>query len=222
MTTRDDFDINLIVSVVQNGGFFDRGTLTLFALDCPTEQVIVEWEDGSRSQHKPQDALEKITMDALIGKHPNRVFLTPESLERLRGDADKPELTATEQTLVRVAPDTTLADVHALNANEAARERLKAEQGTLFFKVAATMYRLDPAGVAHDLNDEHEYEGEVADLIPRLPECETAGDCSRVIHEICAKWFKGRVRSLDNYQEIGEAVWNLWQRHRLNSETYVD
>jgi len=27
MTARDDFDINLIVSVVQNGGFFDRGTL---------------------------------------------------------------------------------------------------------------------------------------------------------------------------------------------------
>ena len=83
----DDSDISHIVSIVLNGGFFDRGTLTLFALDCPTEQVIVEWDDGSRSQHKPQDALEKISTGELMGKHPNKVFLTTESLERLRGNA---------------------------------------------------------------------------------------------------------------------------------------
>ena len=126
------------------------------------------------------------------------------------------------QTIRRILPETTLADIQELKVNEAARERLKLEQGTLFFKIAATMYRLDPEGVAHDLNDEHEYDGEISDLIPRLPECKTAEDCSRVIHQICAKWFNGSVRSLDNYQEIGEAVWNLWQRHSLNSETYVD
>ena len=106
------------------------------------------------------------------------------------------------QIIRRILPDTTLADIQALNANVAAQERLKAEQGTLFFKVAAAMYRLDPEGVAHDLNDEHEYNGEIADLLPRLPECDNAEDCSRLIHEVCAKWFSGRVRSVEHYQEI--------------------
>ncbi len=122
------------------------------------------------------------------------------------------------QTIRRILPHTTLKDVEELKVNEAARERLKLEQGTLFFKIAAAMYRLDPAGVAHDLNDEHEYEGEISDLIPRLPECETAEDCSRVIHEICAKWFNGRVRTVEHYQEIGAAIFEIWQEQRADSE----
>ena len=113
MIMRDDCDMDVIKSIIDNGGFLDRGTLTMLSFDWPNEQVIVEWDDDSRSQHSPQDALEKITMGALMGKHPNKVRLTSESLERLRGDADKPELTATEQTLVRVMPDTTLADKRA-------------------------------------------------------------------------------------------------------------
>jgi hypothetical protein len=74
-----------IQAVIENGGFLDRGSLTLLRLDCPDAQIVIEWEDGSRSEHKPQAALEKITLDALIGKHPQRVYLTPESLESLRG-----------------------------------------------------------------------------------------------------------------------------------------
>jgi hypothetical protein len=73
-----------IQDVIVNGGFLDRGTLTMLRLDCPDAQVVIEWQDGSRSQHTPQAALEKITMDALMGKHPQRVYLTPESLERLQ------------------------------------------------------------------------------------------------------------------------------------------
>ena len=210
MTTRDDCDINHIVSVVQNGGFFDRATLTLFALDLPTEQVIVEWEDGSRSQHKPQDALEKITMDALIGKHPNKVFLTPESLERLRGDTDKPELTATEQTLVRVMPDTTLADVHELRKNKAATQSLKANQGTLFNSVAAILYRADTEGCIFDENP-HDYEPEVAAILPRLPECNSADDVCRVVHQEFSRWFAGRVRPEENYSTVSAEIWQVWQ-----------
>lgn len=85
MTTNHDCDMDVIRAIVENGGFLDRGTLTLLRLDCPDAQVVIEWEDGSRSEHKPQGALEKITLDALMGKHPQRVYLTPESLERLQG-----------------------------------------------------------------------------------------------------------------------------------------
>ena len=88
MNPHSDCDTENIKAIVQNGGFLGRGTLTLFALDCPNEQVIVEWDDDSRSQHKPQDALEKITLSALMGKHPNSVYLTSESLERMRGIAN--------------------------------------------------------------------------------------------------------------------------------------
>lgn len=120
------------------------------------------------------------------------------------------------ETLQRVLPEITLAEIQELKANEAARERLKAEQGTLFFKIAAAMYRIDPESVAHDLNEEHEYEGEVGDIIPRLPECKNAQDCSRVIHEVCSKWFTGHVRSLERYQKIGAAIWELWEGEQLN------
>jgi len=206
----DECDINHIVSVVQNGGFFDRGTLTLFALDLPTEQVIVEWEDGSQSQHKPQDALEKITMGALMGKHPSKVRLTTESLQRLRGDADKPELTATEQTLVRVMPDTTLADINELRANESAKQSLKANQGRLFNSVAAILYRHDVEGCIFTENP-HDYEPQVAAILPRLPECHSADDVCRVVHQEFSRWFAGRVRPADDYATVSAEIWQVWQ-----------
>jgi len=84
MIMHHECDMEVIRAIVENQGVLDRGTLTLLTLDGPNEQVVIEWQDGSRSEHKPQGALEKITMDALIGKHPQRVYLTPESLERLQ------------------------------------------------------------------------------------------------------------------------------------------
>lgn len=182
----------------------------MFSFDWPHEQVIVEWDDDSRSQHTPQDALEKITMGALMGKHPNKVFLTSVSLERLRGDADKPELTMAEQTLLRVMPDTTMADIHELRANESATQSLKANKGTLFHSVAAILYRADTEGCIFDENP-HDYEPEVAAILPRLPECHSADDVCRVVHQEFSRWFAGRVRPEENYSTVSAEIWQVWQ-----------
>lgn len=117
------------------------------------------------------------------------------------------------QTIRRILPDTTLQDVEALKANEAARQCIIAERGTLLFDVTATMYRIDPAGVAHDLNDEREYDFECVGVIQRLPQCKNAQDCAIVIHDECFKSFNGRVRSVEHYKEIGAAVWQVWLKH---------
>jgi hypothetical protein len=114
------------------------------------------------------------------------------------------------QTLKRVLPEISDADIQDLKDTEAAREHLKAEQGTLFFKVAGLFYKYDVEGIVFD-EREHEYEGEVGTIIPRLAECQNAQDCSRVIHEEFAKWFAGRVRSVELYQELGAAVFEAWQ-----------
>lgn len=168
--------MNIVQTILENGEFPDLGTLTMFALDHPDEQVIVEWNDDSRSQHAPHDALEKITLARLMGKHPTGVFLTSESLERLR---DK-----------------------------------TAEQGTLFFKVASLLYKYDVEKIVFD-EREHEYECEAGAIIPRLPECQNAQDCARMIQQVFAKLFAGRVTPLECYQELGKAVWNVWQAEQL-------
>ena len=117
------------------------------------------------------------------------------------------------QTIQRVMPDTTKQDIDALNANESARQRIIAERGTLLFDVAATMYRIDPAGVAHDLNDEREYDLECVGVIQRLPQCKNGQDCAIVIHDECFKSFSGRIRSVEHFREIGAAVWQVWLNH---------
>ena len=202
--------MNITQSIIDNGGFLDRGTLTMFSFDWPNEQVIVEWDDDSRSQHSPQDALEKITMGALMGRHPNRVFLTSKSLERLRGDADKPELTATEQTLVRVMPETTLADINELRENEAATQNLKANQGTLFNSVAAILYRADTEGCIFDENP-HDYEPQAAAIITDLPQCHSAQDCCLVVHKAFSRWFAGHVKTAEHYATVSAEIWQVWQ-----------
>ena len=104
---------------------------------------------------------------------------------------DKPELTMAEQTLLRVMPDTTLADIHDLRKNETAAQSLKASQGALFNSVAATLYRHDVEGCIFTENP-HDYEPQVAAILPRLPECQTAADAQfddsfRRFHEQASK-----------------------------------
>ncbi len=188
--------MNIIKTIIDDGGFFDRGTLTLFATDCPNEQVNVEWNDGSRTQHKPRKALEEISMASYMGKTPNKVFLTRESLERLR------EMT-----------DMTMPEIQEMKTSMAAREKLIAEHGDLFKEVSALLFRHDPQTIAYPGNED-EYDSEAATIIPRLSECHNAQDCSRVIHEEFSKWFAGRVRSLEYYQELGAAVFETWQLNK--------
>lgn len=115
----------------------------------------------------------------------------------------------------RILPDTTLADVQEIKANAIARQRLKVEQDTLFFKVASLLYKFDVEGVVFD-EREHELEPEAAEIIPLLPKCKNTQDCARMIQQVFAKWFGGRVRSLEHYQELGAAVFEAWQSQQLN------
>ena len=118
------------------------------------------------------------------------------------------------ETLQRVLPEITLAEIQELKANEAARERLKAEQGALFNAIAGLLYRYDVEGCIFDDNP-HDYEGETGTIIPRLPECQNAQDCCRVVHEEFSKWFDGQVAPMENYAEVAAKIWELWQRQTL-------
>jgi hypothetical protein len=84
------------------------------------------------------------------------------------------------------------------------------EKDTLLFKVTSLLYMHDPAGIVFDESN-HEYETEAGAIIPRLPECQNAQDCARMIHGEFMKAFAGLVRPIDEYGELGKAVWKVWQ-----------
>jgi hypothetical protein len=74
--------MNVLKTIVENGGgITDKGILTLFALDYPNENVTVEWSDKTREKLKAQAALEAISLNQLMGKHAERVFLSAESVK---------------------------------------------------------------------------------------------------------------------------------------------
>jgi hypothetical protein len=125
---------------------------------------------------------------------------------------DKPELTMDEQTLLRVMPDTTLADIHELSKNEAATQCLKVNQGTLFNSVAAILYRHDVEGCIFTENP-HDYEPQAAAFIQRLPESHSAQDCCRVVHQEFSRWFADRVKPAEDYATVSAEIWQVCQNH---------
>lgn len=121
------------------------------------------------------------------------------------------------KTMQRVFPGITKAEIQDLNDKAAAREHLKAEQGALFNAIAGLLYRYDVEGCIFDDNP-HDYEGETGTIIPRLPECQNAQDCCRVVHEEFSKWFDGHVAPKEKYGEVAAKIWELWQRQTLGNK----
>ena len=117
------------------------------------------------------------------------------------------------EKLQSVMPATTMDDVRFLQAADTTRQRQIAEQGTLFFKVAALLYRHDPEGVSVT-DSEHEYEGEAGTIIERLPACRSSQDCFRVVTEEFSRWFDGRISPGETYAKISAEIWELWQTQK--------
>ena len=93
------------------------------------------------------------------------------------------------------------------------RRRLKAEYGALFDATAALLFRHDPIGINFDTNTD-EYEPEVRTILPRLKDCRTEADVTRVVYEEFVHWF-GDAGPMERYEQIGREFWQLWQRHKV-------
>ena len=97
-----------------------------------------------------------------------------------------------------------------------ARRRLKAEYGELLDAVSGLLFRADPIGISFDNKNLDEYEPEAGTILPRLKDCTSADDTLRVVHEEFVRWFDADTAGpRDNYQQIANEIWELWQRRTL-------
>ena len=95
-----------------------------------------------------------------------------------------------------------------------ARRRLKAEYPILFDKIAALLFRYDPIRISFEVNP-NEYETEAATILPRLQNCQSAGDVQRVVHEEFVRWFDGSIAGQEkDYRDIASEIWQMWQEHQ--------
>ena len=92
------------------------------------------------------------------------------------------------------------------------RRRMKAEYGALFDKVAALLFRHDPASINFEVNPD-EYETEARTILPRLRTCKSAQDVQRVVHQEFVRWFdEATAGHEERYREIADEIWELWTR----------
>jgi len=95
------------------------------------------------------------------------------------------------------------------------RGRLRQEYGALFDAVAALLFRSDPVEINFEINPD-EYQTGARTILPRLKTCESADDVLSVVHEEFVRWFDvDTAGPRDNYQQIANEIWELWQRRTL-------
>jgi hypothetical protein len=87
------------------------------------------------------------------------------------------------------------------------RRRLQVEYGTLFDRVAALLFRYDPASITFEINRD-EYETEARTILPRLRTCKSVEDVQRVVHEEFVRWFdEATAGPAERYGEIASEIW---------------
>lgn len=92
------------------------------------------------------------------------------------------------------------------------RRQLKAEYGELFEAVSSLLFRHDPIGIAFDNENTDEYDPETGTILPRLRNCESAGDVLRVVHEEFVHWFDAEIAGPEErYASIASEIWELCQ-----------
>jgi hypothetical protein len=95
------------------------------------------------------------------------------------------------------------------------RRQLRAEYGDLFDSVAALLFRHDPIGIAFENPHTDEYEPETRTILPRLRDCESAGDVLPVVHEEFVKWFDSSIAGPpEAYIQIAAEIWELLERNK--------
>ena len=209
--------MNVLKTIVENGGGInDKGILTLFALDYPNENVTVEWSDKSREELKAQAALEAISLNQLMGKHAERVFLSAESV-KMFCKTNKQEIFKKMRELL---PGASIAEIKDCIARGEEQEKIKAEFGDFFQQVSAILFRHDPEKIAYPGNED-EYDSETATILPRLKTCHSAEDCCRVVHEEFSKWFGGHVEPKEKCEVVAAEIWELWRKQNTGTSRRI-
>jgi len=91
------------------------------------------------------------------------------------------------------------------------RRQLKAEYGQLFNAVSELLFRHDPMGIAFDNENSDEYDPETGTILPRLRDCQSAGDVQRIVHEQFVRWFDaGTAGPEESYAVIASEIWELF------------
>ena len=94
------------------------------------------------------------------------------------------------------------------------RRQWKAEYGQLFDSIAALLLLHDPIGINFEVNPD-EYEPETGTILPRLRECQSAGDVLRVVHQEFVRWSDADTAgSEERYARIAAEIWQLWASSR--------
>lgn len=94
------------------------------------------------------------------------------------------------------------------------RERLTAvlrdEYGALFDDIEALLFRHDPISINYGHNTD-EYRPEVRAMLPRLDDCASAADVTRMTHEVFVQYFSADSAGAESdYAAIGDEIWALW------------
>ena len=94
------------------------------------------------------------------------------------------------------------------------RAEVKRRYGKLFDEVAAALFQADPVGINFGSNAD-EYDPEAGTIIPRLRECQSAGDVRRVTHEEFVRWVGAETTGPElRYEKVAHQIWRLWQAHQ--------
>ena len=94
------------------------------------------------------------------------------------------------------------------------RKQLRQEYGSLFDRVSAILFDLDPIGINFETNTD-EYEPEVGTILPRLKSCHSVKDVRRIVHREFIRWFDRKIAGPEtHYQQAAESIWAAWQLHQ--------
>jgi hypothetical protein len=77
------------------------------------------------------------------------------------------------------------------------------------------LFRHDPIGINFDHNTD-EYEPETGTILPRLRTVDSADAVVDVVYGEFQKWFTESAGDKENYREIAQEVWTLWERRKDN------
>jgi hypothetical protein len=116
------------------------------------------------------------------------------------------------QTMRRVFPDTSLAEVREMIANDEFQTRVKAEFGDFYFSVSALLYRHDPEGLYSCASHGRDYDSVAGKIISRLRDCDSTEAVGRVVHEEFARWFGNQVKPAESFTKIAAELLEIWRQ----------
>ena len=76
--------MNILKSIIDNGGYITKHDVAELAKDFPNLSVIVKWESAPRSNHKISDVAEVIRCAEANGNYTREVFISANAIDRLR------------------------------------------------------------------------------------------------------------------------------------------